>query len=801
MRPLKIEFQAFGPYAGYECVDFEEIASKGLFLVCGKTGTGKTMILDAMTFALFGKSSGNGRDDFSSMRCTKADDTTPTFVRFEFENNGKYYLFERKLVKKRVNYSEEYNASVKLPDGSWSPMFENAKAKLLNDKAEEIIGLNYSQFVQVIILPQGKFEKLLTSNSDEKEKILTSIFGEEKWQEIADIIYDNAAKQKEDVRVIKETIERSLKEEQCENIEELGALIEQKKTELKALNSEYANNKYEAKIKEYNENLSLLKKVEEAENLIETRQAEYERAVEATENKKVEYEKTEELLKNHIANEAEIENKKKQIAQYESKKSDYETIYELERNLLEKKADEKVVKKELDSAFEKMESYKPILENLVNEFKVLQNEQKELFDRYLAGITGEIASTLVDGEACPVCGSTTHPKKACVLEGDVTRQQVDDKKAECEEKDLEIEKNKNLSEKAKAAYDVKKEAYLKIEAENKAEEARIESTKVGLIKGIDSLDELISKIRVLQKEIDEYARKKSQLENSEKAQKELFIEAKAKIEAAEKESKNAKEHLANVKEQVKKALVENGFASFDTTEEMAKAADEIENNIYELEGYVKDYTAKSSVLDNEIKRLIKKQEYLLAQGDGIEDKIRQADEDMQFAKKLRGDTGTSLQRYVLGIMFSSVVSAANKMLEMVHGGRYRLFRTDDMAQNTKKRGLELKVYDKYSEDHEGRFVSTLSGGEKFLASLALSIGMSTVAQKSGIKIEALFIDEGFGSLDEDSIVDAMNILNSIQEANGLVGIISHVQLLQDRIPTKLKVEEVDKGSKIVQSIG
>ncbi len=79
--------------------------------------------------------------------------------------------------------------------------------------------------------------------------------------------------------------------------------------------------------------------------------------------------------------------------------------------------------------------------------------------------------------------------------------------------------------------------------------------------------------------------------------------------------------------------------------------------------------------------------------------------------------------------------------------------------------------------------------------------MSTVAQKSGIRIEALFIDEGFGSLDDDSIGDAMNILNSIQEANGLVGIISHVQILQDQIAVKLKVEEDENGSHIVRTVG
>lgn len=101
MRPIKIEFQAFGPYADYEVIDFTKVASNGLFLICGKTGTGKTTILDAITFALYGMSSGNGRNDFEAMRCTSADDSKGTFVRFEFENGGTYYLFERRSEKKK----------------------------------------------------------------------------------------------------------------------------------------------------------------------------------------------------------------------------------------------------------------------------------------------------------------------------------------------------------------------------------------------------------------------------------------------------------------------------------------------------------------------------------------------------------------------------------------------------------------------------------------------------------------------------------------------------------------------------
>ena len=185
MRPVKVEFQAFGPYAGYEMVDFDAVASMGLFLICGKTGIGKTMILDAMTFALYGKSSGHGRDDFTAMRCTNAAFEVTTFVKFKFENNGKYYIFERRLERKRKNLAQSYNVMSRDDNGVWQPLLENAKERALNELAVQIIGLEYDQFRQVIVLPQGQFERLLTSNSDEKEKILTNIFGEGKWQGIA----------------------------------------------------------------------------------------------------------------------------------------------------------------------------------------------------------------------------------------------------------------------------------------------------------------------------------------------------------------------------------------------------------------------------------------------------------------------------------------------------------------------------------------------------------------------------------------------------------------------------------------
>ncbi|MBP5273916.1 MAG: hypothetical protein ILO36_03150, partial [Abditibacteriota bacterium] len=230
--------------------------------------------------------------------------------------------------------------------------------------------------------------------------------------------------------------------------------------------------------------------------------------------------------------------------------------------------------------------------------------------------------------------------------------------------------------------------------------------------------------------------------------------------------------------------------------------DKCETARKEAEDAQKEYQNLDGGRKKEIERLGEKYGRLTNEDGGLEESLQKTEEDCLFAKSLRGDSGTGLQRYVLGIMFSSVVRAANHMLEKVHGGRYSLrTNTGEKEKGKRKEGLDILVHDIYSEENEGRPAGSLSGGEKFLVSLALAIGMSSVAQKSGIRIEALFIDEGFGTLDDDSVEDAMDILNSVQKANGLVGIISHVELLMKNIPCKLKVKKTDKGSAIEKTIG
>lgn len=882
MKPLQLEFQAFGPYAGHEFIDFDDLSSKGLFLICGETGSGKTMLLDAMTFALYGKSSGNLRNDFQSMRCTNSDFDTTTFVKFTFEAGGKVYLFERRLERKRKNLSASYNLMEKV-DGEWIYLLENPKEKDLNAKAVELVGVEYDQFRQVIVLPQGQFEKLLVADSEQKEKILSSIFGEEKWQKIAEKLYENCALRKEQLKSVKEKIANSLLEEGCDTIAELEKFIESKEEELvklteseeieeltkeiDRLQGELTTAGRFADLKKQEEKFDNLNKIEndigvkkvqldmsrkaEAVRLFITecdkkakdlsdREHAYEIALETEKDIKAKADEALSEYNQQLARKAEIDEIKSTLVKYEGKKKDYEDIDEDNKKLIRLEKELKEAELKEKEALTLYEGYAKKLVEANKEYARLEEEQRRLLDTYIAQISGILAKNLEDGMECPVCGSKTHPKKAQIAEDAVTKEEADAKKAEAEKAYDYVQKLMFEQQEAKKSHDISLYEKNKASSECSAFKAVYNAKLSGLIEGIATLSQLEAKINDLNKKIKSYDELLTELSEKEKQLRDKHTNSKAVIDVAVKEKDTSQKEYLCAKAALEKAISENGFTTLEEVtvslldkskadilqdeiskyvadvkvlgESIANIKEELKDkrvvNENEIRESLKAATEKKEAiltqrasLSGEILRLKSKVEKLSKEGDGIEAAVIEADEDFIFAKKLRGDSGTGLQRYVLGIMFSSVIHAANKMLELVHDGRYRLFRSDDKVQGSNKRGLALKVYDRFSNDSDGRLVNTLSGGEKFLASLALSIGMSTIAQKSGIKIEALFIDEGFGSLDENSIVDAMNVLNSIQAANGLVGIISHVQILQDRIPTKLIVDKSEQGSHIRKSIG
>ena len=187
MKPRKIIMQAFGAYLEKTEVDFTPLFESNLFLITGPTGCGKTSILDAMSFALYGRATGSVRD-VRDMRNTASPQAIDTFVSFEFELDKKCYKFdrlihihERKLRDGGKEYDTTNEASCFEFDGSdWHLINSNTNG--VREKAEQLLGFSYEQFSQVVVLPQGEFRKLLTASSSEKQKILEVLFGMQRWQ-------------------------------------------------------------------------------------------------------------------------------------------------------------------------------------------------------------------------------------------------------------------------------------------------------------------------------------------------------------------------------------------------------------------------------------------------------------------------------------------------------------------------------------------------------------------------------------------------------------------------------------------
>lgn len=154
----------------------------------------------------------------------------------------------------------------------------------------------------------------------------------------------------------------------------------------------------------------------------------------------------------------------------------------------------------------------------------------------------------------------------------------------------------------------------------------------------------------------------------------------------------------------------------------------------------------------------------------------------------------SFERYVLSIYFSEILIAANQRFGKMTNGRFELVRKEEKAKHGAAAGLELNVFDRHSGKE--RPVKSLSGGETFKASLALALGLSDViqSQQGGVRVDTLFVDEGFGTLDSESLEAAIETLMELQSTGRLIGIISHVHELKDRIPSKIVVMNKQEGS-------
>ena len=194
MRPLRLTLSAFGPYAAETTLDLEKLGKGGLYLITGDTGAGKTTIFDAITYALYDHSSSGIREG-SMLRCKYVDDKTPTFVELEFEVHGVRYMvrrnpeYQRPKARGEGMTTEKADATLTYPDDR-PPV---TKAKDVTAAVQEIIGLDYNQFSQIVLIAQGQFTKLLNASTEERSRIFRKLFRTQRYAQLQERLQAEAA--------------------------------------------------------------------------------------------------------------------------------------------------------------------------------------------------------------------------------------------------------------------------------------------------------------------------------------------------------------------------------------------------------------------------------------------------------------------------------------------------------------------------------------------------------------------------------------------------------------------------------
>ena len=240
-------------------------------------------------------------------------------------------------------------------------------------------------------------------------------------------------------------------------------------------------------------------------------------------------------------------------------------------------------------------------------------------------------------------------------------------------------------------------------------------------------------------------------------------------------------------------------AALKHAQSVVKPSDTVSNEVYDAAVEQRDDLVGSlAAWDRETKHI----ETTLVSLETLEQAMGEAREEVTFLSRLndlanggeQGFKNVTFERYVLGAILDEVVYAANLRLQTMSRNRYSLERSDYTGGGRGKQGLDLAVMDAFTG--QSRPANTLSGGETFLASMALALGLADVIQSyaGGIHMDTMFIDEGFGTLDPDTLELAMETLVKLQSSGRLIGMISHVPELKTRIPAHLEVTRGDDGS-------
>ncbi|MCR5612520.1 SMC family ATPase, partial [Treponema sp.] len=508
---------------------------------------------------------------------------------------------------------------------------------------------------------------------------------------------------------------------------------------------------------------------------------------------------------------------------------------------------------EIKSGVSELNKLRASYQNIIEDFNTAEanrikaeedlTHKRHLFNLEQAGI---LAQSLKEGLPCPVCGSTEHPHPADKSTDAPTEKEIEDKEKEvsllqnsAQKKAQDASAAKTqfesleslLEEKIKKhspahslsdsdlrdflnAADAESKAQLQLvqqmidsESKNQQKKSLIEKQIPELEQQINSLSEIHAKANTdfasLQSQIAEKEKNlielKSKLksENADTAQKRLS-ELSQKIESLDSTLENARTN----KTESEKNLSSLEGAAKTISEELAKMQT---HNGEKLNALRTELEQKKNELNNRRDKMTGRNK---ANCDSVENiarllpEYKASDEELTMINMLyrvasgsvTGQEKVSLETYVQMTFLNRITRRANLRLKIMTDGKYELCRRTVAADKRSALGLELDVKDFYTG--RTRNVESLSGGEQFEASLALALGLADEIQASegGCKLDAMFIDEGFGTLDSETLNKAMKALEDLSRGDKLIGIISHVEELEGRIANKIRVTK-DKSGK------
>lgn len=919
MRVLKLVLSAFGPYAGVSVVDMEPLTNGGLYLIAGDTGAGKTMLFDAIAYALYGESSGKEREK-TMLRSKYAAPGEETYVELVFLHRGKTYTLKRGFRERIKRNGERVetgaDASLIFPDGSVV-----AKERDVTAAVEELLGLDCARFRQTAMLAQGQFRKLLFAETSERIDVLRKLFNTDVYDRFAQAARQEYRAIEQEYALKKQTVGQYLAMAECgessayrekltaiqktgayspettetfsgivaEDAARLAALIEDgERTERELLETQ----KTLARCETDRNNETRLKngaayllaanqKIEAAEEKVRATAA----GAARRDAEKAELARLEALLPEYdglAKAKAALSALESVLRENEKKKNELQT----RRTFLEKElsamnrrleslasADVSRPEREYSVAREKKEE----LERFFTRLDALDEQEKALCaaredyrlaaeenDRaaaeyaameraYFDGIAGILAETLTDGEKCPVCGSTVHPSPAVKNAGAPDRAELERRKKEV---GALAARAKQLSERAgrlsggvaaerKAAFRQGSSLFPDCGENTERLRRRAEAESVELTERISVLQKEIADEKAAEEERDGLREKRTRQEGLlADVQKELDVLAYATAER-EAERRTTAAQTSAIAEKLdfpdraaaERAIKENRARIKREEDAGAEAEAERRDALLKREKYaaaldeireqLKDSVAESyDALTAEATRLGEKRKAIARETAVVQSRLernratfsalekRMAELDALGEclgeGKLISDTANgalaekekiTLETFAQLRFFERILRRAAVRLMELTDGQYELIRRRERGVQG-KRGLDIDVIDHYNGSV--RSVKTLSGGEAFKASLALALGLSdeTEATCGGVVIDSMFIDEGFGSLDEESLDQAIDLLASLSDSGRSIGIISHVSELRERIDRQLIVRKtMGKGSEVTVRLG